>query len=184
MSETANTGFWAWSLDHYSAPGVEAVLLELQDSFNLNVNMLLWCCWCAEYFEDVPEAVFRKADERLRHWSQAVTTPLRQARRFLKTPPETVDAGASKELRDDIKRIELASEKIEQSLLEAAAEENLDRAEAIDVETTTTRARHNVTQYLILAGATKNQSFSVSLPEALVARIFAGESAPGKNGEE
>lgn len=86
--------FWSWSLAAYRREGVEAALLELQDRYDLSVNILLWCIWCAQDFAELPDIAIRKAADLSEQWTRAVTGPLRTARRALKTPPRQVDATA------------------------------------------------------------------------------------------
>jgi uncharacterized protein (TIGR02444 family) len=59
--------FWDWSLETYSRPGVAEALLDLQDRFNLSVNMLLWCLWSSRYFEPAPDVVVRRAADISMH---------------------------------------------------------------------------------------------------------------------
>lgn len=41
--------FWAFSTRLYSDPAVAALCLRLQDNAGVNVNMLLFLCWCLKH---------------------------------------------------------------------------------------------------------------------------------------
>jgi len=175
--------FWNWSLQRYAREGVETHLLKLQDEYGFNVNLLLWSCWSAEHFCEIPESCFRKAHELTAAWSASVTAPLRSVRRFLKAPPEPFAAGAALALREDIKTAELNAEAIEQDLLQNLAANAL--TPAANDEDATPRARRNLALYTALAGAAKRPGFSTLLLESLIGHIFPGEDpavkGPGEN---
>lgn len=150
-------------------------MIELQDKHTLNVNMLLWCMWCATRFEAPEEIAIRKAAAISSEWSANVTEKLREARRALKSPAPRVDRVAAESLRQDIKAAELAAEKIEQEALEAFAVEYL-RPTGREGGAAS-RARKTIAQYAKIAGAARTPDFTVSLLENLIELSFpASES--------
>lgn len=163
--------FWNWSVETYRRPGVERLLLSLQDECGLSVNLLLWCLWCARSFETPQEIDIRKAEDITRRWSAEITGPLRGARRSLKSPPPQADAGMASALRDRLKECELAAERIEQDMLEALARANLAPASAGGANMET-RARRALAAYAKLQGAARRQGFSVTLLETLIELTF------------
>lgn len=167
---TAPPGFREWADERYGGSGVSTLLLECQNRFELNVNILLWCAWCAEHFGEFPEIPLRRAIEITQEWSRDVTGTLRSARRALKTPPAAADAEAAAALRQDVLAAELRSERVEQAILA-----NLARSTLIpftDSRGALTRARDYMTRYAALAGAVRKQNFSTLLLDDLAARIF------------
>ena len=166
--------FWNWSLDHYQQKAVSSVLLKLQDDANLNVNLLLWCLWCAKSYEEIPELVLRKAHDLTSRWSADLAINLRQVRRALKSPPKQADADKAKALRDVIMKAELSAEEIEQLMLENLAQDNLKPAHG--PQDTEQRARRNLVSYAALAGASRHEGFSVGLLESLVESISGDET--------
>lgn len=172
--------FWSWSLERYPIEGVEPLLLRLQDEFGFNVNILLWACWCGERYDEAPALVIRKAMDVTGQWNGNVTASLRQARRYLKTPPPQADAQQAEDLRGQIKALELAAERIEQELLEKLAETAL--SPAPDKSQSLSRMRRNLASYAALLGAAKKKDFTVSLLESLADHIFnaAGQVSAGK----
>lgn len=114
------TDFWSWSLERYERGGAAEILLRLQDEHGLNVNLLLWCCWSAEFFDAVSEPVMGDAEKATRDWNARVTAPLRSVRRYLKNGKHA-DRKQRKALRKTVKDAELEAEKLEQTRLEALA---------------------------------------------------------------
>ncbi len=169
-----DNAFWDWSLAHYGREGVEPLLLKLQDEFRFNVNLLLWACWTALEYGEIPEAVWRNANELTATWSQTVTEPLREARRFLKNPPAQLQGAQASALRENIKTAELDAEHVEQVALQQLAEGMLSPAE--NASDAAARARRNLALYAQLAGAARTKGFSTHLLESLIDLIFVGKA--------
>jgi uncharacterized protein (TIGR02444 family) len=170
MSVDAASDFWEWSLDQYARAGVGDLLLQLQDDLDLDVNMLLWCGWCAQTFADLPDLHLRKAIDLTEIWTRDVAKSLRRARRALKTPPQRADREAAEALRIDVKALELKAERIEQAMLADLAKETLTAFP--DVNGALPRARRNLTRYAALAGAVRKPGFSTLAFDALAGRMF------------
>lgn len=169
MNEAASD-FWAWSLAAYEREGVAARLLALQDDHDLNVNLLLWCAWCASGRGEISELVMRKAMDLSGSWSRDVTAALRGARRALKAPPPQADADAAATLREDVKRAELAAERIEQNMLQQLAADQL--SPSPDAGSAARRLRRNLARYAELARAPGRRDFSMSLLDELAHAIL------------
>lgn len=150
----------------YARPGVERALLELQDRHGLNVNMILWCLWCAQQRRSPADIVIRNAEDLSRRWSSAVTQPVRKARQALSSPAFPAAGGDSESLRQKIKAIELDSEKMEQEMLEALSDASPDKG--IESASAASAARKSLAAYVRLSGAAKTPGFSVSLLENLI----------------
>ncbi len=189
MSETtSDESFWTWSTSAYERRGVAAALLRLQDDAGLNVNILLWCLWCAQRYGEIPDLVIRKAADITAHWSADVTESLRRARRALKSPPAQADADAAKALRKTLKKAELDAEEIEQAMLERLAADQLAAPDELSEDESKACARRNLASYAALAGAASREGFSVELLDALVTAMdnASGEAsgdAGGASGE-
>lgn len=167
-----SAAFWDWSIEAYAQDGVAPDLIDLQDRFALNVNVLLWCVWCAARFAEIPELVLRKAADLSVHWTRDVTAPLRAARRALKAPPRQVSGADADALRDQVQATELRAEKIEQEMLVTLAEESLHRVDTI--ADAATRARRNLARYVSLSGAPRQPGFSMLPLDRLVDRLVGG----------
>lgn len=111
--------FWKFSLSVYSKEGVPAELIALQDTFDIDVNMALFCLWlgreagCQLSAEQLSAITARSTP-----WHIETVIPLRGARRYLKSgnAAQTIAQSAA-DLRLQIKRLELLAEKIEQAIL-------------------------------------------------------------------
>lgn len=170
-------GFWDWSLSVYARPGVEKLLLSLQDSHGLDINMLLWSLWCADRFEPPPEIVVRKAADMMRIWSSDVTAPLRGVRRALKQPPPRAPALEAASLRDRLKDVELSAEKIGQAMLEAFANATL--PPAADRIGVVSKARRTLAAYVRLTDAARSPGFTITLLEDLIELTFPASESDG-----
>ena len=116
MAGTGGNPFWDFSLAVYGRDGVEAACLALQDRHDLDVNLLLFCCWAgcrghALSADDI--GTLRKA---VAPWRARAVEPLRNVRRWLKTQA-VAPAALAEPLRARIKADELAAEAVEQRLL-------------------------------------------------------------------
>jgi len=123
-------GLWGWALDLYSREGVPEACLEVQDRFNVDVNLMLWAAWTGwAHGHVLTRAELDAAQEAVGPWHREVVVPLRTVRRRLKSgPPPAPDAHHTPNFRHGIKAVELQAEHIEQQVLEALPPER--RAEA------------------------------------------------------
>ena len=101
-------GIWAWALEAYGRPGVPEAALRLQDSHGQNTSLLLW----AVYAEVKDPALLARAAEATRAWDRTALVPLRAVRRALKPPLEPFADSAREALREEVKRLELAAERL------------------------------------------------------------------------
>jgi uncharacterized protein (TIGR02444 family) len=115
---------WSWAQRSYAQPGVAAACLRLQDDFDQDIPYLLWAVWAG-----VTEPGLLGRGARLaRDWERGVTSPLRTARRALKTPPAGLETSGCNALRDQVKAAELEAERL---LLQALADLTDARAGAL-----------------------------------------------------
>lgn len=118
MTEAAEA-FWSFSLALYAKPGVAPACLALQERHGLDVNLLLFACWAGSRGQTLTPADWARPIEASRDWHGRVVVPLRGLRRWLKGR-ENMGSGAAGKLRLRIKKQELESERIEQTLLAEA----------------------------------------------------------------
>ena len=117
--------FWAWSVARYDLPGVAPRLLDLQDTFGLEVGPLLFGIWLADtgrsLGDDVDAAVatLRVAAASAWHWQQGVVKPLRAARRAVKAL--AVRTGPEPALYARFKALELEAEREAHTRFEMAS---------------------------------------------------------------
>jgi uncharacterized protein (TIGR02444 family) len=111
--------FWRYSLSVYSKEGVPAELIALQDTFDIDVNVALFCLWLGR------AAGLQLSDENLvamlarcAHWNAETVIPMRGVRRYLKSGTAVQPiAQRAAALRSQVKRLELLAEQIEQAIL-------------------------------------------------------------------
>jgi uncharacterized protein (TIGR02444 family) len=103
--------FWDWAVAAYARPGVQPLLLGLQDAHGQSVPFLLWGGWLEVSGRSPPRAVLAEAAALAGQWESAVIGPLRGVRRHLQ------GAGA-----DPLRRqVEAAELEAERALMEALA---------------------------------------------------------------
>ena len=123
MSQSADmpredSPFWRFSLRFYARTQVSAACLVLQDEAGVDVNLLLFLLFLAEHQREVNTAAIAEIDRAVAAWRDGVVKPLRTLRRALKTGIGEISITVSETFRGQIKRLELESEHIEQSVLE------------------------------------------------------------------
>ena len=102
---------WAYSLAVYDRVGVEPVLLQLQEEFAADINMLLCCCWLAGEGRELTEGDIQVLVRASIKWRAQCIMPLREIRRFLSSQP------GSESIRRQVKALELESEQWQQDAL-------------------------------------------------------------------
>jgi uncharacterized protein (TIGR02444 family) len=115
-------GFWDFSVRTYRTDGVPDACLSLQNDYGADVNMLLYCCWVGACKGQFDHELFTKASEFSTLWADHVVVPLRSARTWMKqTGCDTgpVPTAACMQLREEIKSVEIAAEKMQQQVLES-----------------------------------------------------------------
>jgi len=143
--------FWRFSARVYSRPGVSDACLQLQDDFDLDVNLLLFCLWCAAAGPGrLKPDDFEQLEQRVGGWQTETVKPLRAIRR--RSRDELGDELAEF-FRAAMLRIELDAERVEQELLFRWASERRREAE-IDVPA---EAARNLVVYLSSKGVATGQ---------------------------
>jgi uncharacterized protein (TIGR02444 family) len=113
--------FWDFSLAFYAMPRVADACLQLQDGCGADVNVLLFLLYRARNGCMLSVAEVRHIEALAAPWRQAVVVPLRTVRRVLKAPVGAFQPQVTAALRTEVKRIELAAERVQQETLERLA---------------------------------------------------------------
>jgi uncharacterized protein (TIGR02444 family) len=135
--------FWNFSLQLFAKPGVAPACIALQDGLGLDVNLLLYCCWHGRACRKLGEEEVRRAMTAVEGWQRDVVQPLRAVRRRLKTGVPPITAGECAALRRKVNDLEIESEHIAQTALEALPAPPPGRRSVVDA---------NLTLYLRLMG--------------------------------
>ena len=117
----AASGFWDFSLAFYARPGVAEACLELQERCGADVNVLLYLLYLARNGRLLAAADIERIDALAAPWRQTVVIPLRGVRQALKASVGAFHPDATAALRTEVKRIELAAERVLQETLERLA---------------------------------------------------------------
>lgn len=109
--------FWQFSLSVYDRPGVAEACLALQGRHQLDVNILLFCCWAGVHGQRFDGATAASLIAGTDAWQDEVVKPLRQIRQWLKQHPVEAAPQKASVLREGIKARELEAESVEQAIL-------------------------------------------------------------------
>lgn len=120
MATSAETDLWDFAVALYGQPGVESLCLTLQDDWNVDVIVLLFGVWLSARGVLLDDARLATVQTLSGPWQVEVITPLRRARRWLKT--QSSQTAAVDACRKGIKDAELAAEKLQLQRLQALAE--------------------------------------------------------------
>jgi uncharacterized protein (TIGR02444 family) len=118
MDETEKTteeeAFWRFSLAFYERPGIADALIALQDRDGVDVNLILFALWFGVSGRGTLRGDALAAAERVADTLRSeLVEPLRSLRRKLRHHP----GGDVRKLREDVKALELAGEKLVQERL-------------------------------------------------------------------
>jgi uncharacterized protein (TIGR02444 family) len=111
---------WDYSHDVYARTGVAEACLALQNGHNVDVNILLSCCWAGDAGIDLGAEAAAAAVELCGPWSAEAVGRLRAARTWMKTDNAIRMRAARSdydELRNAIKALELEAERLQQAAL-------------------------------------------------------------------
>jgi uncharacterized protein (TIGR02444 family) len=103
-----NNPLWEYSLAHYAREGVSEACLALQDSCDLDVNLLLYGAWLASMNQRLNPEHLSGLEHSIARWRQEVVRPLRALRRQWR------DYEPARELRRQLGELELEAERMQQ----------------------------------------------------------------------
>jgi len=113
--------FWRFSLAFYAQPGIADACLELQDEAGVDVNVMFYLLFLASRMRQADDSDVARIAGIAGIWRDTVVIPLRAVRRALRSAIGPYDPAITSALRSDVKRIELAAERIQQETLERLA---------------------------------------------------------------
>ena len=110
--------FWRFSLAFYERPGVAEALIALQDRGSFDVNVTLFALWFGISGRGVlGHDLLAAAEREATALRSEVVEPLRELRRRLRGHPDA----AVQRLREGVKELELAGERLVQEHLDRLA---------------------------------------------------------------
>ena len=145
-------------MELYARKGVAEACLELQNSYGLDINLVLFCFWSGNQHGELDEATLSKAISFSATWRTEVVQPLRNVRRWMKDTG-AIFAGDRQShydaLRERIKLDELAAEKYQQGVLEGLT---ADIGNNRNTPRSRSAARKNMQDYLMASGVMEDSS--------------------------
>jgi len=113
--------FWKFSLELYDRGSVAPACLELQNRFDLDINLVLFCYWYGYAWGEIDTATLNEVVDTSSNWKKNVVQPLRNVRKWMKLNsgdfhPKQVTHFNN--LRQQIKADELDAEKYQQEAME------------------------------------------------------------------
>ena len=149
---------WSYSQIQYTQPGVEEYCLELQNTYRGNVNILLFCSWLGYCGIKISTKDVILAISTIKDWDLNVVQSLRRARKYYTESPMAIE---NNNIKSDLKKLELISEKsVQNTLYEWTLLQNFKPSIAKDLKWTIT----NINKYLVILDAPilseKNKLFS------------------------
>ena len=160
MMSEGDSAFWQFSLRFYRRSEVAAHCIDLQDTHDVDVNLLFFIFFLAIHQRQLSSDDVRAIDAYVSAWRKRVVQPLRAIRRELKNGIAPIDAQTAQDLRRAIQRDELQAERLQQELLERAFPAHSTGTMAAP----RTAAAANIAAYSVLTG---------SLPAAAVDTLLA-----------
>lgn len=105
--------FWSFSCQLYEQ--AKQPLLALQNRRQVNINVLLFCCWVTASDQgSLNKQDLKKLLSTIYLWHERIVLPLRELRRQLKKNPRTTEHGS---FISDTINIEITAEQIEQLIM-------------------------------------------------------------------
>ena len=169
--------FWDFSLAVYAREGVAPACLALQARHSADVNLLLFCCWCAASGRGaLKDDGLARARAVVARWHEEVVRGLRLVRMRLKRDPGPASPEQVAGLRKRAQALELEAEHIEQLILAGLA--STTRSDGIPASRRAADAADGAISYLLALGAQPDAQDRANLA-ALLTGCFP-ELAPGE----
>lgn len=129
MAKITTPSLWDFATAFYAKPSVQSACLTLQNTAGVNVPLLLCCCWVGKYYGELPSLLATRISQFTAEYTQLTTEPLRAIRTVMKhsyNPQWLIEGDEWIGLREQVKSIELHSEKLLLHSLEPLVKGELD----------------------------------------------------------
>ncbi|TNF36101.1 MAG: TIGR02444 family protein [Gammaproteobacteria bacterium] len=136
---------WDYSTQIYQLADVESSCLLLQNRFDADVNILLYCCWLGEQGIELNASDIDKLVSSTQPWQHSMIKPLREARRMMKQHIIALPGDQLEQTLANITEMEINAEHMAQLSLEKAI--NLDAMPRDSQRSATEIAAHNLLLY-------------------------------------
>jgi len=114
-----NSEFWNYSSQIWKLPDVENICLELQNNYDINVNLILYCCWVGDKNLNLNDDDLQILLDTIQPW-QTMIKPLRDSRKMMQQQLIAMPANMLDQTIENISEMELNAEHMSQLALEKA----------------------------------------------------------------
>jgi uncharacterized protein (TIGR02444 family) len=114
LDQLLDNALWQYACQVYSLPGMEVILLDLQDEHSADINLILQALWLAS--EGI-EWTFDCIPNDYGKWVKEQVIPIRTMRRSLKIDWVEQRCFGCKDFRQEIKSLELKAEQYALAML-------------------------------------------------------------------
>ena len=169
-----NSEFWDYSTHIWTLPDVEKACLDLQNNHDINVNILMYCCWVADKNLTLNDDDIQALVDTIQPW-HIIIKPLRESRKMMQQQLIAMPKDVQNQTLNDMQDMELNAEHMSQLALEKTLQiQNMTpNMELNNVEC----SLHNIKRYL--NSLENNTSADDALPQIslLLSAIFQDEDA-------
>ncbi|MCW9014695.1 MAG: TIGR02444 family protein [Gammaproteobacteria bacterium] len=112
--------FWNFSTQIYQQAEVESACLHLQNTYDADINILLYCCWAGEQAFSLSTDDIRELIQTAHPWQTNILKPLRDARSMMKQHIIAMPAHMIEQTVNNMSEMELNAEHMAQLAMEKA----------------------------------------------------------------
>ncbi len=127
--------FWNFTIKHYQIEDVRRIVLHFQDTYGADVNLLFLALWRARV--DLPsmtKAQVSRIASQVEEWRTKAIEPLREIRTGLRDEIDHVPDPERTNLRAQVLKLEIESERIEQLIIESSIGSLNDESDAGEID--------------------------------------------------
>lgn len=114
-----NSDFWNYSTQIWTLPDVEKICLALQDNFDTDTNILLYCCWVGDKNLNLSDDDLQTLLDTIQPW-QTIIKPLRESRKLMQQQSIAMPSNLKDQTISNMNDMELNAEHMAQLALEKA----------------------------------------------------------------
>ena len=114
-----NSELWTYTTQIWALPEVETICLDLQNSYDANVNMLLYCCWVGDKSLNLNDDDLQTLLDTVQPW-QTIIKPLRDSRKMMQQQLIAMPADMVDQTVTNMSEMELNAEHMTLLALEKA----------------------------------------------------------------
>jgi len=115
--EFPNSNLWSYTTQLWSLPEVEPICLELQNIYDTDVNILLYCCWIGDKTLNMSEDDMQVLLDTVKPW-QTMIRPLRDSRKMMQQQLIAMPSHLVDQTISNMNQMELNAEHMAQLALE------------------------------------------------------------------